>query len=96
MSDFQCSPQELRNGAVNAGVIGQAIAGHPVHRLISGDVGHAGVAAAVTAFREAWAGEYRLRQQAADEASQMLQGAATDTERVDALLAQAIAQIGGR
>ncbi|WP_157002697.1 hypothetical protein [Agromyces laixinhei] len=80
---------------MNAGLIGQAISTHPVFRLAPGDIGHAGVASALTAFREAWSGEFRLRGQAADDAGRLLQGAAGDTERVDALLAEAAAGLGG-
>lgn len=78
---------------MNAGLIRQAISIHPVFRLAPGDIGHTGVAAALTAFREAWSAEFRLRGQAADDAGRLLQGAAGDTERVDALLAQAAARM---
>lgn len=94
MNDFQCSPQDLRNGSTNADTIAAAISRHPVHQLNAGDIGHAGVAAALTSFREAWTHEFQIRKHAADEAGRMLQGAANDSERVDTLLAQAIAQIG--
>lgn len=73
-----------------------AISSHPMHQLAGGDFGHAGVAAAVTAFQQAWAGEFVLRRRAAESASQFLQSAASDTDRVDQLLARAVSALGGR
>lgn len=89
MSRFQLSHQELRNGATNAGIIGQALGAHPVHHLVSGDVGHAGVAAALNQFRDVWAAELRLRQRGSVQAGRVLTAAATDVQRLDELLAQA-------
>lgn len=94
MSDFEYSPQQLRNAATNATVIGNAIAAHPVHALPGGDIGHPGVAAAIDLFRSAWSNELRLRNESATEASLVLAAAARDTERVDALLADAASRLG--
>ncbi len=85
----------LQNAATNAATIGSAIGSHPVNQLAGGDYGHAGVAAAVEGFREAWASELRLRQRASSDAAVLLRGAVSDTERVDALLARAAAGMGG-
>ncbi|MGO2141751.1 MAG: hypothetical protein ACTH30_15235 [Leucobacter sp.] len=94
MSTFQCSPQQLRNAATNAATIGSAIAAHPVYQIRSGDLGHAGVAGALDAFRSGWAAELQLRAQATQQAAQLLNGAAADTERVDQLLANAASRLG--
>lgn len=95
MSSFQCSPQQLRNGATNAATIESAIGSNPVNGLGVGDIGHAGVSSALEAFRTAWSGELRLRGTAAQQASRLLQGAAADTERADMLLARAASRLGG-
>ncbi|QIK62557.1 hypothetical protein G7068_04540 [Leucobacter viscericola] len=85
MASLQLSPQHFRNGATNASTIGSAITSLPVRHLNNGDLGHAGVAAALTGFRDAWVTELALRKKAA-----------TDTERVDTLLANAAARIGNK
>ncbi|AJM76998.1 hypothetical protein [Rathayibacter toxicus] len=95
MSNFECSPQQLLNAATNAATIGNAITTNPVNTLPGGDLGHAGVAAAVDVFRSAWAGELRLRENATAEASRLLAGAASDVARLDTLLANAISRLGG-
>lgn len=94
MSSFECSSQQLRNAATNAGTIENAIMVNPLHRVHGGDLGHAGVSAALEAFRASWSGEFRLRGSAAQQAAQLLRGAAADTDRVDALLAQAVSRLG--
>ena len=96
MNTFQCSPQQLRNAATNADTIGGAIRSHPVLHLSVGDVGHAGVAAALNTFRAAWSGELQLRGTATTGSAALLRGAAVDTEQVDRLLAQAAAQLVAR
>jgi hypothetical protein len=89
VSTLRVSPQQLRVGASNTGVIEHAIATHPVHQLTVGDIGHAGVAAALNQFREACTAELRLRQRGTTQGGQILTAAAADSERVDTLLAQA-------
>ncbi|ODA90063.1 hypothetical protein ATY41_03300 [Leifsonia xyli subsp. xyli] len=89
MSTLRVSPGQLRAGASNTGIIEHAITTHPVHQLTVGDIGHAGVAAALNQFREASTAELRLRQQGTIQGEQILTAAASDTERVDTLLAQA-------
>lgn len=79
---------------MNTQTISQAIQSHPVFQTGIGDVGHAGVRQALAEFLTAWGSEYRLRDSAASGSGQMLRTAATDTERVDQLLAQAAAGIG--
>lgn len=96
MSTFQSSTQDLRNTATNATTICSAIGKHPVHQLAGGDFGHAGVAAAVAAFQKTWAGELMLRQKAAEGASRFLRTAASDTDRVDVLLARAASKLVGK
>lgn len=88
MNILRISSQDLRAGARNTGLIEHAIATHPVHQLAVGDVGHAGVAAALNQFRQAWLAELHLRQGGATQAGQILTVAATDAEHLDTLLAQ--------
>ena len=95
MSSFQSSSVDLRVTAANAGIIESAIGRHPIHHLSGGDFGHADVAAAVASFRNAWMGEFSLRQRTARGSAQFLTTAAADTERVDRLLAEAAAKLGG-
>lgn len=94
MSRFECSSQQLRNAAANAATIENAISVNPVHRMRGGDIGHAGVSAALEAFRASWSGEFRLRGSAAQHASRLLRSTAADTDRVDALLARAASRLG--
>lgn len=89
MSTLRVSPQQLRAGASNTGIIGHAITTHPVHQLTVGELGHAGVAAALNHFREACTADLRLRQRGTAQGGQILTVAASDTERLDTLLAQA-------
>ena len=94
MAQFHASSQLLRNGASNAATIRDALSSHPVHHLTAGDLGHAGVAAAVNGFRGAWLTELSLRKKAASEARTLLATAASDTEHVDRLLATAATRLG--
>lgn len=94
MSSFQCSPEQLANGASNALTIGGALNAHPVSAMPSGDLGHAAVTAALEAFRASWSGEFMLRAVAAQEAASLLTGAANDVARLDTLLAAAAARLG--
>ena len=93
MSSVKVSSAELRTGAANAGIIGNAIAAHPVHHLAVGDLGHAGVAAALQEFRTAWVAEFHRRKQGTEQAAAVLTSAASDTERLDTLLAQAASRV---
>lgn len=94
MSSFEISTQALRNAATNTGIICQAIAHHPVHRMIAGDFGHTGIAAALSEFQRSWAAEFALRKNASEDAGRLLSHAAADAERVDVLLAQAALRLG--
>lgn len=94
MSSFQSSSQNLRNAGTNASTIAGAISNNPLFALSGGDLGHAGLVSALTAFRSTWSTELRLRNRAATDASSLLSTAASDTERVDALLAQAAGRLG--
>lgn len=96
MSSFRSSSEDLRVTAANAGIIETAIGNHPIRHLSAGDFGHAGVSAAVAGFRNAWVGEFSLRQRAAQGSAQFLNTAASDTERIDRLLAAAASKLGGR
>jgi hypothetical protein len=93
---MQLSSQHFRNGATNASTITSAISTHPVHHLAAGDLGHTGLAATVNAFRTAWLTELGLRKKAATEAKLLLTSAASDTERIDTLLATAATRIGSK
>jgi hypothetical protein len=96
MANFRASSHHLRNGASNAAVIRDAVSSHPVRHLTAGDLGHAGLSAALNGFRDAWASEYTLRRKAAAEARRLLATAASDTEHVDRILAHAATGLGGK
>lgn len=96
MVSFQVSPQHLRNGAQNASTITTAIGTHSVQRLSPGDLGHAGLAAALTGFQSAWTTELLLRKKAATEAKTLLTTAASDTEHIDRVLATTASRLGSQ
>lgn len=91
---MQLSTQALRAGAATVGRIAQIVNGHPFSEVVAGNLGHAGVAAAVTEFSEAWTAELRRRAMSAADAEAVLHCAADDAARVDALLARAASQLG--
>ncbi|GAB3128535.1 hypothetical protein [Glaciibacter psychrotolerans] len=95
MNTFESSPQELRGASARAGSIASALKSHPIHQLAAGDFGHAGLAAAVTAFQQAWSGEIRLREASAENTRRFLESAAADSEKADAILAKEIGRLGG-
>lgn len=96
MAMLRLSSPQFRNGASNAAVIRDAVTSHPVRHLTAGDLGHAGLAAALYGFRDAWAGEYALRKKAATEARRLLSTAASDIEHLDRVLAHAATGWGSK
>lgn len=91
---MRLSTQALRAGARTSGIIAQIISGHPVREVAVGDVGHEGIAAAVSEFRDAWSAELRRRAESAADAEAVLCCAADDADRVDALLAESASRLG--